>query len=284
MQKSSNHIPSGGIVVIKRDDGTNSTLLRCRATNSRAADAFTTPRLALTSADQITFLNAVQGTRPLLKISLHGLHSPIAPAAEGTSFAFVRTSSGVAGYVQTKYLVSAPQHSVAPSSPASTAPPCKFHAFGNCHRGASCKFSHASSHVSPHLAHSTPGPSLQNFCNRVLAVDREQNSFVPIIGLDKAADMTIDDALLHALRGCSKLQSCLSDKDVQVRRPIAADTLTHTLSLAHVSSFCQAIASAARSHFLRLSSPDPFGVSEHHAAAIHACAPRLTCVVRTMEC
>ncbi len=79
MQKSSNHISSGSIVVIKRDDGTDSTLLRCRATNSRAADAFTTPRLALTSADQITFLNAVQGTRPLLNISVHGLHSPSLP-------------------------------------------------------------------------------------------------------------------------------------------------------------------------------------------------------------
>jgi hypothetical protein len=176
------------------------------------------------------------------------------------SFSFVRTPSGVTGYLQTKYLVSAPQHSVGPSSPAS------------------CTFSHNSSHVSPQLAHSTSGPSLQKICNRVLAVDREQNSFVPIIGIDKAADMTIDDALRHALRGCSKLQSCLCDEDIQVRRPVVADTLTRTLFIAHDSSFCQAIASAARLHSLRLSSPDPFGLSEHHAASIHASAPRLTLV------
>jgi hypothetical protein len=73
MSKSSKHIPSGSIVVLKRDDGADSTLLRSRATNSRGADAFTKPRVALTSADRITFLNAVQGTRPFSKFLLRCL-------------------------------------------------------------------------------------------------------------------------------------------------------------------------------------------------------------------
>jgi hypothetical protein len=178
MQKSSQHFPSGTIVVMKRDDGTDSTLLRSRATNSRAADAFTTPRLVLTSADRITFLNAVQGTRPFPTSLPVRIASPVSLAAEDTSFAHVRTSSGVQGYVQTKYLVSAapPQASPKPASAPSS-----------------------------------------NFCNRVLAVDRELSSFVPIVGLDKASDMTIDAALMHARRGCSKLQGCLSDSDIHVR-------------------------------------------------------------------
>jgi hypothetical protein len=163
---------------MKRDDGTDSTLLRSRATNSRAADAFTTPRLVLTSADRITFLNAVQGTHPFPTSLPVRIASPVSLAAEDTSFAHVRTSSGVQGYVQTKYLVSAapPQASPKPASAPSS-----------------------------------------NFCNRVLAVDRELSSFVPIVGLDKASDMTIDAALMHARRGCSKLQGCLSDSDIHVR-------------------------------------------------------------------
>lgn len=178
MQKSSQHFSSGSIVIMKRDDGTDSTLLRCRATNSRAADAFTTPRLVLTSADRITFLNAVQGTHPFPTCLLDRIASPVSLAAEDTSFAHVRTSSGAQGYVQTKYLVSAAPHQASPK-PASA-------------------------------------PS-SNFCNRVLAVDREHSSFVPIVGLDKASDMTIDGALMHARRGCSKLQGSLSDSDIHVR-------------------------------------------------------------------
>ena len=133
----------------------------------------------------------------------------------------MRTHSGVDGYVQTKYLVV-----VAPPPPQhAAAPPCKFHAAGNCHRGVSCNFSHASPHVSPQLAHSTSAPFVQNFCSRVLAEDREQSSFVPIVGLDKCADMTIDGALMHARHGCPKLQACLSDSDIQVRFIPATDTL-----------------------------------------------------------
>ncbi len=60
-------------------------------------------------------------------------------------------------------------------------------------------------------------PSLVNFASRVLAVDQESTSFVPIVGLSKAADMRVLDALLHARRGCSKLHDSIDQDDMEVR-------------------------------------------------------------------
>ncbi len=61
MHKFGNLLPCGSLVLMKRDDGSDSTLLRSRATSSRAADAFTTPRCIVTSSDNLVFLNTVEG-------------------------------------------------------------------------------------------------------------------------------------------------------------------------------------------------------------------------------
>ena len=60
-------------------------------------------------------------------------------------------------------------------------------------------------------------PSVVNFASRVLGVDQESTSFVPIIGLSKAADMRVLDSLLHARRGCSKLNDSIDQDDMEVR-------------------------------------------------------------------
>ena len=60
-------------------------------------------------------------------------------------------------------------------------------------------------------------PSVVNFASRVLGVDQESTSFVPIIGLSKAADLRVLDSLLHARRGCSKLRDSIDEDDMEVR-------------------------------------------------------------------
>jgi hypothetical protein len=117
-------IAPGSLVCIRRDDGTDATLLRRRPTVSRAADAFVTPKLVITAADRLMFL----------KMDI----------AEGASFALVRTDFGVEGYVHLSYITPvsspAPGHSAPISS--STAAPCKFFASGGCAKGSACKFAH----------------------------------------------------------------------------------------------------------------------------------------------
>ena len=39
---------------------------------------------------------------------------------------------------------------------------------------------------------------LVNYASRVLSVDQESNSFVAIVGLNKAADLKVSDAMMHA--------------------------------------------------------------------------------------
>ena len=46
---------------VRRDDGTEYTLLRKRPTNSRSADAFVEPKLSVGSTDTVAFLEAVEG-------------------------------------------------------------------------------------------------------------------------------------------------------------------------------------------------------------------------------
>ena len=94
------HLPLGSAVCIKRDDGSDRTLLRVRPTNSRADDAFVVPKVAITGDDRLQLL---QNT-----------------AAEGASFSLVKTSSGVEGYVQSKYIALAP--GPAPATPPPPAP------------------------------------------------------------------------------------------------------------------------------------------------------------------
>jgi hypothetical protein len=81
-------VPLGSAVCIRRDDGTDGTLLRARPTISRSDDAFVAPKVEITSDDRLQ----------LLQIT----------AAEGCAFSLVRTSSGVEGYVQSKYIALAP--------------------------------------------------------------------------------------------------------------------------------------------------------------------------------
>jgi len=83
MSNGDKDIPAGSAVRIKRDDGSDRTLLRSRPTNSRADDAFVTPKAPITGDDRLVLLETT--------------------SAEGTSFSHVRTSSGVEGYVQSKY-------------------------------------------------------------------------------------------------------------------------------------------------------------------------------------
>jgi hypothetical protein len=58
--------------------------------------------------------------------------------------------------------------------------------------------------------------SFNNFASRVLSVDQEQSSYAPIVGLDKARDMTISDAMKFAWTSCAKLRGAMSTDDIEV--------------------------------------------------------------------
>ena len=92
MSNAGKDIPLGSTVCVRRDDGTDHTLLRVRPTNSRSADAFLVPNVVISSDDRLELLQRV--------------------AAEGSTFSLVRTSSGVEGYVQSKYIAVAPASAV----------------------------------------------------------------------------------------------------------------------------------------------------------------------------
>jgi hypothetical protein len=47
---------------LRRDDGSDATLLRKRPTNSRSPGAFVKPNVSLTGADLVLFLRLVEGT------------------------------------------------------------------------------------------------------------------------------------------------------------------------------------------------------------------------------
>jgi hypothetical protein len=130
-------VPLGSAVCIRRDDGTDRTLLRARPTNSRSDDAFVAPKVAITSDDRLQLLQRT--------------------AAEGCAFSLVRTSSGVEGYVQSKYiaLVPAPAavgfdaSSILASGGHTQFRPCGFQR--DCSKAA-CPFHH----FSPASAYSRP--------------------------------------------------------------------------------------------------------------------------------
>ena len=52
---------------LRRNDGSDSTLLRKRPTNSRSDDAFVKPKLSLSSADSVAFLQTVEGQAQYLR-------------------------------------------------------------------------------------------------------------------------------------------------------------------------------------------------------------------------
>ena len=74
--------------------------------------------------------------------------------------------------------------------------------------------------------------SLVNYASRVLSVDQESTSFVPIVGLNKAADMPIFDAMMLAWRDCAKLHVAIDEDDIEVRdrlldRPLLTSCAGH---------------------------------------------------------
>ena len=87
---------------------------------------------------------------------------------------------------------------------------------------------------------------LVNYASRVLSLDQESNSFVAIVGLNKAADMKVSDAMMHAWHGCPQLRAAVDEDDME------------------------AIACGALLHFRSLSSPDPHNIVEDEAASVHA--------------
>ena len=84
----------GSTVCIRRDDGSDRTLLRVRPTNSRNDNAFVAPKVAISGVNRLQLLQTT--------------------TAEGSSFSLVKTSSGVEGYVQSKYIAPAPAPAPAP--------------------------------------------------------------------------------------------------------------------------------------------------------------------------
>ncbi len=63
---------------------------------------------------------------------------------------------------------------------------------------------------------------LINYASRVLSVDQESSSFVPVVGLNKAADMPIFDAMMLAWRECAKLHVAIDEDDIEVRADVTA--------------------------------------------------------------
>ena len=57
---------------------------------------------------------------------------------------------------------------------------------------------------------------LVNYASRVLSVDQESNSFVAIVGLNKAADLKVSDAMMHAWNGCPQLRAAVDEDDMEV--------------------------------------------------------------------
>jgi hypothetical protein len=74
--------------------------------------------------------------------------------------------------------------------------------------------------------------SLLNFASRVLNVDKEVTSFAPIVGLDKADDMTILDSMMLAWFSCDQLSRAISEQDLEVLQlPALPQKANHLRSL-----------------------------------------------------
>ena len=104
--------------------------------------------------------------------------------------------------------------------------------------------------------------SLVNYASRVLSVDQESSSFVPIVGLNRAPDMPILDAMMLAWRDCAQLHAAIDEDDIEVPLRLKSP-------LAPPSRTLQAIATGARMHFMSLSGADPHGLNVDEAASIH---------------
>ncbi len=111
--------------------------------------------------------------------------------------------------------------------------------------------------------------SLVNYASRVLSVDQESTSFVPIIGLNRAADLSIFDAMILAWRGCANLHSAIDEDDIEVCVRCCAHSARFVTMSAPRHVLAQAIATGARLHFMSLSDADPHGLTVHEAASIH---------------
>ena len=134
-------IPVGSTVCIKRDDGSDRTLLRARPTNSRSDDAFVTPKTPIIGDERLVLLQTT--------------------SAEGTAFALVKTTHGVEGYVQSKYIVLAPAPAPAPAPVSSHASSASAHGgakpFRPCRHQQQCSREDCSfHHFSPANSYNRP--------------------------------------------------------------------------------------------------------------------------------
>jgi hypothetical protein len=96
--------------------------------------------------------------------------------------------------------------------------------------------------------------ALVNFASRVLSVDQESNSFVPIVGLNKAADMPILEAIMFAWRGCAILRASLDEDDMEVLwalSPHIAHRRGSAARVTHVAGHCDWSTSALHEPFWR---------------------------------
>ena len=55
---------------VRRDDGTDATLLRQHPTKSRSADAFVSPLVSLSGDDRVEFLATIAGNAHLLSLTI----------------------------------------------------------------------------------------------------------------------------------------------------------------------------------------------------------------------
>ncbi len=71
--------------------------------------------------------------------------------------------------------------------------------------------------------------TLVNYASRVLSVDQESNSFVPIVGLNKTPDMPIFEAVMFAWRGCAILRASVDEDDMEVPTTVVCAVSTARL-------------------------------------------------------
>jgi hypothetical protein len=78
--------------------------------------------------------------------------------------------------------------------------------------------------------------SLANYASRVMSVGQESSSFVPIVGLNRAPDMPILDAMMLAWHDCAQLHAAIDEDDIEVPLRLMsplAPPLTHTAGYRH---------------------------------------------------
>jgi hypothetical protein len=100
---------------------------------------------------------------------------------------------------------------------------------------------------------------------------RPQDSDLSLIGdIKGSSDMSVQDAVLFAWRGCKQLNSAVTASKIDVR---LRKSEIPPIPPLFVDISTQAIVTAARVHFLGNLGPDPHGLDEHQALSIHMLTP-----------